>query len=322
MRKITAQRIGRLSLLTLVALLGCATAQATEPNSGLPGSRCEPLTIDVDTDPLPDALVSNTALDEFNPPHYYELALPDSRTVNPEQPPRLFMFIHGGRWFLDGSLPVVRLRVGYNLIRARGWQVMAIGYRGCENSLGDVVRFYDIMRERLGPEAVICAQGEGSGGHLALMLAAMRPDVACVLAEAAPTDLTSIGGQPTFVDPRLPVPAAGLTGAQYTQNLVSAAFGEERLAELSPINHAATYADAGTRMSILMSENDTLIPTAQVSDFAAAVRALNPEIYLSTQLIPGENESGGLLFVSGFIARDSATDLFTELAELLAPLEQ
>ena len=37
--------------------------------------------------------------------------------------------------------------------------------------------------------------GESSGGHWALMLAALRPRIDCVMAVAAPTDLVDVAPQ-------------------------------------------------------------------------------------------------------------------------------
>src|SRR5205807_888698 len=57
-------------------------------------------------------------------------------------------------------------------------------------SLPDVVATYDLVRSKLGARKPICALGSSAGGNLALLLAAARPRLACVMSYAGPTDLT------------------------------------------------------------------------------------------------------------------------------------
>jgi dipeptidyl aminopeptidase/acylaminoacyl peptidase len=65
----------------------------------------------------------------------------------------------------------------------------------------------------------ICLYGESAGAHLALLAAEQRPDEACVVDQAGPTDLNQLGSGPVAV--------------------ASKVFGyrQSELAEASPITH-------------------------------------------------------------------------------------
>src|SRR5947207_884692 len=73
----------------------------------------------------------------------------------------------------------------------------------------------------------VCPSGQSAGAHLALMVAAFRSDVGCVVDEAGPTDAAALAGE-TAWDPT--------TGGQQDQgprwvyNQMVAAFGQENLA--------------------------------------------------------------------------------------------
>jgi alpha-beta hydrolase superfamily lysophospholipase len=58
-------------------------------------------------------------------------------------------------------------------------------------AVASVLRSYDKVRARY-PGLPVCLYGESAGGHLALLVAAARPDVACVETAGAPTDLAAI----------------------------------------------------------------------------------------------------------------------------------
>jgi acetyl esterase/lipase len=57
--------------------------------------------------------------------------------------------------------------------------------------VASVLRSYDRVRARY-PGLPVCLYGESAGGHLALLVATARPDVACVETAGAPTDLEAI----------------------------------------------------------------------------------------------------------------------------------
>lgn len=105
------------------------------------------------------------------------------------------LVIHGGAWHIVGMRAVRAMRNDAARLNALGFETLNIDYRRGRDSLPDVLAAYDRLRGEVGAQTPICAFGTSAGGHLALMLAERRPDVACVVAEAPPTLLTSLTGR-------------------------------------------------------------------------------------------------------------------------------
>lgn len=119
------------------------------------------------------------------------------RTIKPAHgtPGAALFGIHGGSWLLNGPEAVrLALRWDGRFVR-RGWLVHNVDYRPGAAAFGDVLAEYDRFH-RQHRRLPVCAQGDSAGGHLALMLAAARPSVRCVIAEAAPTDLVDYPDTP------------------------------------------------------------------------------------------------------------------------------
>lgn len=321
--------------VTILTVLGClagtpAQAQAQPapqlpPNSGFPGSACVPVVNGTrdDVGPPPDG-VSNTVLDADAPPAYYEWGQTTGDFAN-RPSYGLFIIVHGGFWFQTGAQAVVAERAGADFLRARGWQTLAVDYRGCAQSVDDLIAFYDIARKRLGPDTPICVTGQSNGGQMALLLAAQRPSLNCAIAEGAPIDLLSIGVQQAYVDPN-PLPAialpTGLSGPALFQNFAIAAFGANRLAEFSPILYTNVYAHSGQRILVAGGQNDVLVPTDQLREIGPSVAILNPEAYFRTVVLPPPDASGSVFFLHGFISGDASRALISELDALVAPYVQ
>jgi acetyl esterase/lipase len=303
-----------------------ASAQATvPPDSGFPGSTCIPIVSgSAASIPAVEPGVSSTLLSDASPPAYYEWGMP-SGDFEGKPSFGLFLIIHGGFWFQTGPQAVADERAGADFLRGRGWETLALDYRGCAQSLNDVLTFYDIARKRIGPDKPICVTGQSTGGQLALFLAAMRPDLNCAIAEAAPMDLVTIGSQAAYIDarrvPLIPLPP-GLTGPQLIQNFATAAFGADRLAEVSPILHTNVYAHSGQRILIANGENDVLIPTDQLREIDSAVRILNPAAYFRAVSLAPPDDSGSVFFLHGLISGNARNSLFGELDALVAPYEK
>jgi dipeptidyl aminopeptidase/acylaminoacyl peptidase len=132
--------------------------------------------------------------------------------------------------------------------RRRGWITYTISHRPLHRAFGDVAAAYDALRRRT-PGAPICAYGESSGGHLALMLAQRRSSLDCVIAASPPTDLV-----------RWPVEARAMHDA------VERLKGRVSLRRWSPARHARHI-----RQPVLLLHDpaDAIVPFVQSADLAA-----------------------------------------------------
>ena len=128
-----------------------------------------------------------------------------------------------------------------------GWLAIDVGYRpGGQQGFADVTRAYDKAKQDH-PGLPICAVGESSGGHLALMLAIARP-LDCVEPVDAPVDLTK------------GLPKSLLVTAK-------AVFGSD-LAKWSPLLHARQIHG---KVLIVHAQSDGIVPLAQAKQLKAAV---------------------------------------------------
>jgi acetyl esterase/lipase len=159
------------------------------------------------------------------------------------------MLIHGGGWERSYSGYEEQRENAVNF-EDKGYATVAIGYDKGAKGLRQVVATYEEARKRY-PELPICASGLSAGGHLALMLAAREPDLDCVVALAAPTDLTALAAQ----DPE---------GDEAYEAAVRA-FGERRLAKYSPIRYADRIK---AKVLLMVAAADPVAPAAQVRELA------------------------------------------------------
>jgi len=101
----------------------------------------------------------------------------------------VMLIFSGGAWLAPPPTEVSSTRHYQDRYTQLGWLAVDVGYRpGGEQSFADVTRAYDKAKHDH-PGLPICAVGESSGGHLALMLAMARP-LSCVEPVDAPVDLT------------------------------------------------------------------------------------------------------------------------------------
>jgi fermentation-respiration switch protein FrsA (DUF1100 family) len=123
-------------------------------------------------------------------------AEPYSDTVAPSSRPAGWVIvIHGGGWKLVGRGMTGLEQPEVDRLHEWGFGTMNVDYRQGAAGLTDVLRFERRLRRRVGPHMPICLDGASAGGHLALMVALRRPDVACVIARAAPTRLARLHGK-------------------------------------------------------------------------------------------------------------------------------
>jgi acetyl esterase/lipase len=100
------------------------------------------------------------------------------------------MLIHGGAWVFTGPRTLERGQEGW--FQAHGWGTYDVDYRGGWPALADVLAGYRHLRKLEGPRTPICLQGQSAGATMAMLVAAARRSVACVISEAAITDLTTL----------------------------------------------------------------------------------------------------------------------------------
>ncbi len=211
-------------------------------------------------------------------PAYYEVGLPTGAYAG-QAPRGAMLVIHGGGWVTTATGAVQASRAEADRWRARGFETVNLTYRGCGQSFTDAAWFYDKARARFGAAAKICATGISAGAHLALQLAATRPDVYCVDSIAGPTDLRTIQSQLAY---DAATGTLGQTlGGRWVRNLAAAAFGAENLASLSPAASAAGPI-ASTRLLQGFSADDAIVPWEQGTGLRDAVLTANPAAYADT----------------------------------------
>lgn len=108
-----------------------------------------------------------------------------------QSPPQVLV-VHGGGWTKTGGHMVRRMAPDARRLKRLGYGVENIDYRPGALAYLDVLAAYDRLRERVGKGTPICILGASAGGQMALMIALQRPDVACVIAHAPPTELRSL----------------------------------------------------------------------------------------------------------------------------------
>ena len=248
-----------------------------------------------------------------NAPASYEIGAPLGRSGAREGVKRVMILIHGGGWYVVGKRAMESERGTALPWRAAGWETISIDYRPCARSIGDALRFYDLIHARVGASVPICILGQSAGAHLALMIAGLRSHVACVIAEGAPTDLTTIATQGT-AEAGSPTGVSALkAGAAWLKQIATSAFGRKHLQADSPVAHVSGI---HARVLIGRAQNDWVIPWAQAQELAAALRRAKPGAYVDIDdLAPGR-----LPFTHGAVSTAAARDYIARVDRLVAPL--
>jgi len=177
------------------------------------------------------------------------------RAYPAERPAGVALVLHGGGWQASGERALNQTMTLHDvgLATRAGWTAINADYRPGMQSVADTRRLYDWLRGRYGPRTPICVFGDSAGGHLGLMLAASRRDLDCVIAVAAPTDLTVVRQQSPML----------------WQLGVQPAFGVADLTRLSPIRLVSRMR---APMLLATVRDDAIVPLAQQREFLAAYR--------------------------------------------------
>jgi pimeloyl-ACP methyl ester carboxylesterase len=205
-----------------------------------------------------------------------------------DAPRALVILIRGGGW--EGPLPaLVRAQQGpARDLRRQGFAVLNPDYRAGERGLRDLLVRYDEGR-RAYPDTPVCLYGQSAGATLALLIAAKRPETACVISQAGPTDLRALARQ---------------RGGGETSRLATVAFGRARLGTFSPVRVARRIRARVLQISAL---NDPLVPAAQ----ARELDRLLPDAELV------ELPAGDAPFVHSSVDGGALTKALERLAALL-----
>jgi dipeptidyl aminopeptidase/acylaminoacyl peptidase len=167
-----------------------------------------------------------------------------------EQPKGVVLLLHGGGWKRDPNAYATEVQIA-PLYEQLGYATAVIGYGDGAQGLRDVVDLYAKARERY-PGTPICAIGASAGGTLALLLATKEPNLACVIDLAGPTDLTMLADQ----------------GGDTASGLAVDAFGEERLKEFSPVEHASSIK---APVMMVFAVDDPVVPEQQGDELKQAL---------------------------------------------------
>jgi hypothetical protein len=238
---------------------------------------------------------STTALGDL--PFPYEVQEP-SGTIR-----GTMILLHGGGWYLAGRGVMEGMRGDADRWLARGWRTVNSSYRACATSIADVASLFDRVLAVYGKKTPICADGQSSGGHLALLLSAVRSRLACVEAQGAPADLQALPGQREGT--------ASSEGPIKVANMAVAAFGEDLMARVSP-----TRVRVKARVLFALAAQDTAIPYAQAKGFAAAQKARDHDAYVD----PIHLGAGSVPWIHGLVSTPALNDLHNREKKLVAPL--
>jgi acetyl esterase/lipase len=264
-------------------------------NTGTDGSLCQASDNGLAYS-APPSDISTTSLGSA--PAYYETGNP-SGTFLGVAAKGVMLIIHGGGWSTVGPAVVAWSRADANSWRARGWSTVNLDYRACALSVDDVNWFYDTVESQSGGLPV-CASGYSAGGHLAILLAAERPNLACAIGRGGAYDLTTLG-----LDPAYDATTGGLqlTGPATVHNRAVAAFGGDGLAEMSP---TLRVADMRARVLVGAAAEDPLMGGYQPVAFAIAYNLTHPlQLTLPLSLAAGPEH-----FVHARVSQ-AALDAFT-----------
>lgn len=169
------------------------------------------------------------------------------------QPRGVVLLVHGGGWVGPKPELTAAQRPAAAALRRAGYATVIVDYRSGRRGLQDLLlRFDQTRRAFLG--LPVCLFGQSAGGHLALLVAARRTDVACVVSQAGPTDLAALRTQ-----------ARGVPSYRWAVD----AFGRDALDRFSPVARAAAIR---ARVLQVAARNDRYVPPAQAIELDRRLR--------------------------------------------------
>ncbi len=306
-----------LAVIACLALVPAAGAKQKvksqphkSPNTGAPGAPCKPVAFEGKR-PAPGGAVDTTILGP-DAPAPYEMGGATNAEDRDAPPRRVMIFIHGGAWYVVGREALEVQRTLADQWRGAGWQTYSTSYRGCRKSVQDVVKFYDLIRARVGRGVPICLFGQSAGGHLALMLASRRDDVSCVVSLAGPSDLARAAKQGKAEAAAGTGPAALAQGTKLGSGYAKSAFGKRNLKVMSPLTRAKKI---WARLFLATAKNDALIPGRQDYNLAATLARVHPGSYVDVF----RPDPGSHLFIHGTASDESMNSVRERLRTLVAP---
>jgi acetyl esterase/lipase len=167
-------------------------------------------------------------------------------------PRAVVMLIHGGGWQPSDS-GYEKQKANAGVLQSQGYATVAIGYDEGARGFRQVVDVYRAARERY-PNLPVCATGISAGGNLSLMLATREPELDCVVAVSAPTDLITLAKQDA-------------QGDEVYQAAIEA-FGPDQLAMFSPVRYADKIQ---AKVLLVNAETDPLVPAEQGRELARSL---------------------------------------------------
>ena len=226
-----------------------------------------------ETDGLEQALAIRFT-DAPMPPHSWHMPVLGN-------PRGVVIAIHGGSWFGVGEERLATMDDEVARWNARGYAVLNTSYRAGRESVVDVVRVYDAVRSWQGNGIPIGAIGASAGGHIAMILAAQRPDLAFVVSEAGPTEPSALTETPQ---------------SRMVQDAAFRAFGDDVTGAMSPVAQAHRITSP---LLLLTASEDQVVPVAQMEAMVAA----------RPSTIAIELEPGDQLWIHGAISLNAMDQL-------------
>lgn len=292
------------------SIVPATAGAAVAANSGLPGSRCVPVGVDAAAPANAGSLDTTSLGPKASAPYTIGAATSPAERGQPVE--RVMMMLHGGGWYTVGQGALNVTQGDADVWRDAGWEAVNVDYLGCGRSIRSALKMYDLVRAHYDAAIPVCISGDSAGAQLALIVASRRSSVACVVANGPPTDLPKLARQGVHAVAAGLAPALLSTGAVAASGVARAAFGRAGMRAASPITRAATIS---TRVLLATAQDDLMIPVAQVSSMARALRRSDPDRYVDTVVVaPGEYR-----FVHGTASTDAFNDYYAHVAALVQP---